>query len=109
MEYGGTFWSCITYDLLAQSVTEPPAEERLTDVVGEFHFASPVTAQELASIDGTCGWCFEMLRVKLVRVFLSRNGMRAILVFRAPDAESVRSACRTVGATLDRSRASAMS
>lgn len=107
MESGGTFWSCTTYELLAQPAVQAPGVEKLTDVVGEFRFASPVTAEELMSIDRTCAWCFEMMRVQLVRAFLSRDGMRAVLIFRAPDAESVRGACRHAGATIGRTQVSA--
>jgi hypothetical protein len=66
----------------------------LSDVLGELSFDTPTTLSDLAAIERSCAWCFETYRVQLVRLFLARNRKRAILLFRAPDAESVRLACR---------------
>lgn len=68
--------------------------DNLIDVVAELSFGTPTTLAALSTIERTCEWCFEIHRVHLVRLLLSRDRMRAILVFRAPDAESVRLACQ---------------
>lgn len=73
-----------------------------TIVVAEVSFDAPVTPAELASIERSCAWCFETYRVKLVRSYLARNRSRAVLVFRAPDTESVRLACRHISLVIDR-------
>lgn len=73
-----------------------------TIVVAEVSFDAPVTPAELAAIERSCAWCFETYRVKLVRSYLARNRSRAVLVFRAPDTESVRLACRHASLVIDR-------
>ncbi len=74
----------------------------LTDVVGEFSFDAPMTADELAALERSYAWCFATHRVQVVRVYLACNRRRAVLLFRAPDAESVRLACRHVEMPVDR-------
>jgi hypothetical protein len=81
---------------------ERPPGERRTFVVGELAFDAPVCAEKLAALERACSWCFEAHRVCLIERFLARSRMRAVLVFLAPDAESVRQACRHIGIQLDR-------
>ena len=64
------------------------------DVIGEISFDAPIAPVELAKLQCSDGWCFGNRRVRLVRVFLARNRKRAVLLFEAPDAESVRQAFR---------------
>jgi hypothetical protein len=90
-------WACTTCDLPRRGRPSPAASESLTDVVAELSFDKPSTVAELAAIERSCAWCFETHRVRLVRLFLARDRKRAVLVFRAPDAESVRLACRHAG------------
>jgi len=90
-------WACTTCDLPRGERPAQAASESLTDVVAEFRFDAPTSAAELAAIELSCAWCFETHRVQLVRLFLARDRKRAVLVFRAPDAESVRLACRHAG------------
>jgi len=71
-------------------------------IVAEVSFDTPARPAELAAIERSCTWCFEAYRVKLVRSYLARNRSRAVLVFRAPDAESVRLACRHASLVIDR-------
>lgn len=89
---------------------DPPRDGRpgrgerdgLTDIVVELSFDRRITLAGLAAIERSCAWCFETHRVQLVRAFLSRDHQRAILVFRAPDAESVRLVCRHVKMRIER-------
>jgi hypothetical protein len=74
----------------------------LTEVVGELSCDVPCTFINLAALERSCLACFEAHRVQLVRLFLAHDRKRAILVFRAPDAESVRLACRLVQITFER-------
>lgn len=66
----------------------------LTYVVGEFSFDTPVEPGNLTAVVRSCMWCLEAHRVQLMRLFLAHNRKRAIAVFLAPDAESVRLALR---------------
>jgi len=71
-----------------------PRDEDLTEVVGELVLPMAVTPADLAAFEDSCAWCFQTHRVEIVQLFLSRDRKRAMIVFRAPDAESVRLACR---------------
>jgi hypothetical protein len=73
----------------AQSIND-----ELPTIVAEISFETSSTIAELATIEHSCAWCFETHRVQLVGLLLARNRKRAHLVFRAPDAESVRLASR---------------
>jgi len=64
------------------------------NVIGELSFDAPLAPVGLAKLQRSDGWCFGNCRVRLVRLFLARNRKRAVLVFEAPDAESVRQAFR---------------
>jgi hypothetical protein len=74
----------------------------LTDVVGELSFDTPIALADFAAIEQSCTRCFETHRVQLVALFLARDRKRAVLLFRAPDAESVRLACRHLTPPLER-------
>ena len=73
----------------------------LVDFVGErsFDAASPWTG--VSALEHACRWCATVHRVHLIRIFESRDGLRVIGIFRAPDAESVRLAHRGAGWPLD--------
>jgi hypothetical protein len=64
------------------------------NVIGELRFDAPIAPVELAKLQCSDGWCFGSRRVRLVGLFLARNRKRAVLLFQAPDAESVRQAFR---------------
>lgn len=68
----------------------------LVDVVGEQTFDRPMTVDELSAIERSCAWCLSTHHVQLTRLILSCDGRRAVALFRAPDAESVRLAHRHV-------------
>jgi hypothetical protein len=74
----------------------------LTDVVGELSFDTPVALADLIALEQSCVPCFTTHRVQLVSVFLARDRRRAVLLFRAPDAESVRLACRHLALPFER-------
>jgi hypothetical protein len=78
------------------------ASDGLTDVVAALNFDQPNTIADLVAIERSCAWCFEAHRVQLVGLYLARNGKRAVLVFRAPDAESVRLAHRQLAISFAR-------
>ena len=71
------------------------------NVVGEFSFDAPIGVKELAQLQWSYAWCLTSCRVRLVRLFLSRNRKRAVLLFEAPDAESVRQAFRQTRTPFD--------
>ena len=71
------------------------------NVIGELSFDAPIAPAELAKLQCSDGWCFGSGRVRLVRLFLARNRKRAVLLFEAPDAESVRQAFRNTQTHFD--------
>jgi hypothetical protein len=95
-------WTTIILDLRQHGRLAQPASDGLSDVIGELRFDTAATVAEVAAIEQFCTTCLEAHRVQLVRVCLARNRMRAILIFRAPDAESVRLACRCAATPFDR-------
>jgi hypothetical protein len=97
-----TLWTCPIHNLPQRRRAAQATSDGLTDVVGELSFNTPIVLADLAAIERSCTWCFESHRVQLVRLFLARNRKRAVLVFRAPDAESVRLACRHAQMPLER-------
>lgn len=66
----------------------------LIDVIGEIESGVPMKSSQIAVFDPACTWCLQAYRVKLLQLFLSSDRKRAMLIFRAPDVESVRMACR---------------
>ena len=78
------------------------SQERRTAVVGEIDVAASVSAARISALVHEGGWCFEAHRVCCVERFFARDRARAVLVFLAPDAESVRLACRCAGLDLTR-------
>jgi hypothetical protein len=81
---------------------ESGADANLVDVVGERELRTPMRSAGPTPLEQACRLCASVHRVHLVRVYVSLDGLRAIGVFRAPDAESVRLAYRSAGAPLDR-------
>lgn len=74
----------------------------LAVVIGELASAVPITLADLTELEHLCKWCFAAHRVELAQLFLSRARNRAVLVFHAPDAESVRLACRHAAVPVER-------
>lgn len=88
------------------SVHESPAPdappEEAANVVVERSFESPVTLEEIQSIEDAGAACLTARHVAFVRTFFSRDRRRMICLYRAPDAESVREAQRLAGMPVDR-------
>ena len=73
----------------------------LINVIGELSFDSPIATSDFARLLSPNAWCLVSCRVRLMRVFLAHNRKRAVLLFQAPDAESVRQAFRHTEAHFD--------
>jgi len=66
-------------------------------VVVERLFPEPVTPEFFAEALREKGWCLDLHRAEYVEGYLSTDGLRAVCLFRAPDAESVRLANSQAG------------
>jgi hypothetical protein len=66
-------------------------------VVVEWLFPEPVTPEFFANTLRKKGWCLDLHRAEYVEGYLATDGLRAVCVFRAPDAESVRLANNQAG------------
>jgi len=83
-------------------MTAHESQDRRTAVVGEIDVATSVAVARVSALVHEQAWCFEAHRVCCVERFFARDRARAVLVFLAPDAESVRLACRCAGLDLAR-------
>jgi hypothetical protein len=63
-------------------------------IVVERAVPSPITIDQVRAMEQASAWCFEAHRVEPLQTYLSADHMKALCVFRAPDAESVRLANR---------------
>lgn len=95
-------WVCAEKYVRRRRQPAMGASDGLTDVVAALHFDQPNTIADLVAIEHSCARCFEAHRVQLVGLYVARNGKRAVLVFRAPDAESVRLAHRQLAISFAR-------
>lgn len=68
-------------------------------VVVERTFSDELTPDLVREMAESAGGCLELYRVESVRSYLSPDRKRMICVFRAPDAESVRTALRNNGSS----------
>jgi hypothetical protein len=75
-------------------------DDNLSYVIGEIE--PPATSSVVAQFAASCRPCFQTHRVQLVQLFLSCDSRHAMLLFRAPDAESVRQVCRLAGMPVKR-------
>jgi Protein of unknown function (DUF4242) len=98
----GVLWPGAIYSPLPAGLDLHAPGDRSSYVIGERNFAAPLTESDLAGLYGACAWCFEVHRVHRVRLIVAQNRRRAVALFRAPDAESVRLACQHAGTPLDR-------
>lgn len=55
-------------------------------------FDRPFTDEKAVELRRRAGACFEMRHVRLVRTLVSRDRLRGICIYEAPDAASVRDA-----------------
>ncbi|MFC4314117.1 hypothetical protein ACFPN2_33900 [Steroidobacter flavus] len=74
--------------------------DNLNYMVGEIEL--PTASSTLAQLEESCRPCFRAHRVQLVQLFVSCDLRRAVLIFLAPDAESVRYVCRRAGVPVKR-------
>lgn len=70
-------------------------------ILAEFHCDAPVTRAMLQQLERSCEWCLRTHRVQLVGALVARN-QRVVLMFRAPDEESVRVVSRRFQISLER-------
>lgn len=63
-------------------------------VIVERELPRAVTFEELQQREQMAQWCLDQYRVKFLHSYLSRDGMRMICVYHAPDAEAVRDSQR---------------
>jgi hypothetical protein len=71
-------------------------------IVVERSFEAPVSYEEMDARERAVAWCFEQHRVTALRSFLSRDRTRAVCIYDAADAESVRITQREGGLPFDR-------
>jgi len=71
-------------------------------VVVERRMDPPIGIADLAAMDQRAAWCFEQHRVDHLTSVVAFDGVQLLCVFRAPDAEAVRSVLRRLGAAVDR-------
>ena len=71
-------------------------------VIVERVFPEPVELADVERAAAQGKHCYEARRVKLLRSTLSRDGLRMICEYEAPDAETVRVANQLAGAKFER-------
>lgn len=81
---------------------DPSSEPNRELVVVERTFPEPVEFDVLQSLEDRFAWCSEQHQVTFVGSYFSSDRRRMICLYRAPDAESVRTVNRTAGMPFDR-------
>lgn len=71
-------------------------------VIVERSFAEPVALEDVQAMEDANQWCLDMRGVEFVRTFFSRDRVRMICLYSAPDAEAVREAQREAAMPMDR-------
>jgi hypothetical protein len=84
---------------VAEDLPRKPARP---NVLGQRICEAPIDLTDFRRSAVAASWCLAMYRVILVRSFLSRDRKRAIHLYHATDAESVRLAERSSGMPLDK-------
>jgi hypothetical protein len=87
-------WTCQN----VKSPEEPFDVSAKEYVVVERVLAEPVTSEFLSSALRSSRGCMELYRASHLESFLERDGLKIVCVFRAPDAEAVRTANAQLGA-----------
>lgn len=64
------------------------------NVVVSRRFAEPTTLEEIQAIEDAGAWCLEAHDTTFARTYFSQDRTRMVCLYRAPDAESVRTAQR---------------
>jgi hypothetical protein len=78
------------------------AAQATANVIVSRRFEEPVTLDSVQAIEDAGAWCLEAHNVRFLRTFFSRNRMRMLCLYCAPDAESVRLAQRQAGMPVER-------
>ena len=86
-------WTCAQLPIGGPG-NQAPAPEL---IVVERLFPEPVTPEFFVNALRQKGWCLDLHRAEYVEGYLATDGLRAVCVFRAPDAESVRLANTQAG------------
>ena len=75
----------------------------MTMVVLETDFKTPASPEVLHGVEKGTVWCMSVYGVELTLHYLSKDGLRLVCVFNAPDAESLRLSVRQAGIAPPRS------
>jgi len=59
-------------------------------VIVERAYAEPFTDADISALKRRAGPCFELRRIKHLHTYASKDRLRAICIYEAPDATSVR-------------------
>lgn len=94
----GDAWACRVHD--APGLREDDLAAVRAVVVHEFREPAAFGARELH--EAVDLGCFQLHRVRLLRGYLSRDGLRMIGLYQAPDAEAIRIAQRQARLPADR-------
>ena len=70
-------------------------------VLVELKFPQPMEYNAFETIKREGDWCFRSYGLTLLQTYVSLDSKRYICVFRAPDAEAVRVAARSLGVTIE--------
>ena len=89
-------WACQRIDPFAGELQSRAAESSV-HVAVERRFPTPIEPEDVVRFARDGAWCLEMHRLDYVESYLSLDGLRLVCLFKAPDAESVRLANRTIG------------
>ena len=94
----GLVWTCTVHD--------PPAgvgeEGAIANVLVSRRFPEPVDIDALRGLADASAGCLELHRVRRSRTFLSADRRRAVCLYAAPDAESVRISQRQANMPVER-------
>jgi hypothetical protein len=96
---------CLTPIAVAANDRDPRQGRQVpvagSEVVAELNLRSPHTLDASDAIQAAIG-CMHLYCVDVERILIARDGRRAIVIFRAPDAEAVRLACRHARVDVER-------
>jgi len=67
----------------------------MSKIVVEREFPEAVDPEEVAVMMRESAWCMEQYRIQHLQTLLSRDGLRALCIYDAPDLEAVRKANET--------------
>ena len=93
----GRAWGGTVHD--APGPDAPPLEA--ANVVVERSWPEPVTLPAIQAIEDDGAWCLQAYDVQFVRTYFATDQKRMLCLYRAPDAEAVRSAQHKAGMPVD--------